>query len=80
MKKIVTIVLFSITCIASYAQTKDWKQIGAPHKSPLEIIYQSKGGVLFGLDEGGDILSISSDQGQTWCIFCFLFGPYDGLH
>jgi uncharacterized repeat protein (TIGR01451 family) len=68
MKTWILQIIFLLATFNVYSQSKDWKQINTQHKTAVELLYQSSGGILFGLMSITKEMAISKDNGLSWVI------------
>ena len=68
MKTWILQIIFLLATYNVYSQSKDWKQINTQHKTAVELLYQSSGGILFGLMSITKEMAISKDNGLSWVI------------
>ena len=69
MKNIFFILFLCVSALTSYGQNQDWKIIGAPDSTSIDIIYVSSHGYIFGSQTESGQMMMSKDDGKTWLEF-----------
>jgi uncharacterized repeat protein (TIGR01451 family) len=66
MKTWILQIIFTLLAFSTFSQSKDWKQINTPHKTAVELLYQSSDGTLFGVMTVSREMAISKNNGMNW--------------
>ncbi|MBK7428859.1 MAG: hypothetical protein IPI60_18475 [Saprospiraceae bacterium] len=66
MKILVSLLFLFLLPFISSAQSQDWKQIGSPLKTYIQVQHQTSHGFLFGKMTVTGQFYFSKDKGVTW--------------